>query len=392
MTKAPIVFLVQRIGPYHHARLQALAGALTAPLVSVEFRPEEKVYAWESHEQPGCYRRVSCTTPTAMARILDDLRPGAVVCVGYSDPEIHRAAAWSMRRAVPLVTCSDSTYDDEPRHWGREALKRVVVTAFDAAVVAGSRADRYLDHLGMPAAARFRPWDVVDNDYFQRGSDAARHEPEIWRRRLGLPPRYFLCVARFVAKKNLFRLIEAYAQYAAEGGNSSWDLVLSGEGPLEPELRRGAAQAGIEGRVRFTGVLRYDDLPACYGLAGAFILPSVSDQWGLVVNEAMASGVPVLVSARCGCAPDLVAEGATGFAFDPGDAGELAGRMAVLAGLSDSQRADMGRRARGRIEDYSPDRFASAMAAALARASAARRRPAGAARSGLFRVLARRSW
>jgi glycosyltransferase involved in cell wall biosynthesis len=96
------------------------------------------------------------------------------------------------------------------------------------------------------------------------------------------------------------------------------------------------------------------------------VLPSVSDQWGLVVNEAMAAGLPVLVSSRCGCAPDLVCEGGNGFAFDPENIEALAGRLAQVAGLDQARRAAMGRRSREMIKSFSPEAFAQGLEAAIA--------------------------
>jgi glycosyltransferase involved in cell wall biosynthesis len=85
-----------------------------------------------------------------------------------------------------------------------------------------------------------------------------------------------------------------------------------------------------------------DDLPSFYGLAEAFVLPSESEEWGLVVNEAMACGVPVVVSSKCGCAPDLVRPGVNGFQFNYDNPEELAMRMIEIGSQPDLARK-MGR-------------------------------------------------
>jgi glycosyltransferase involved in cell wall biosynthesis len=360
-----VAFLVQRIGPYHHARLRALAADPKLRVQALEFRPQDAVYSWDPVTDSGGYGRSRVPTPGSMGSALDEARPEVVVCVGYADPEIHRAAAWSLRHGVPLVTCSDSTFDDEPRSWVKEALKRLVVSAFDAALVAGSRSNDYLGTLGMRGDALFRPWDVVDNEHFKNGAEAVRRTPSEARSRLGLPGRYFLCSARFVPKKNLGALVDAYARYVALAGESAWTLVLSGSGPLEGALREQVAAAGLGARVYFPGFLQYPDLPTLYGLAGALILPSVSDQWGLVVNEAMAAGLPVVVSSRCGCAPDLVRSGENGFTFEPDDPEALARIMARMAGLETVKLAAMGRRSGEIIAEFTPEAFASGLKAAI---------------------------
>jgi glycosyltransferase involved in cell wall biosynthesis len=148
--------------------------------------------------------------------------------------------------------------------------------------------------------------------------------------------------------------------------------VVLGDGPLRGEYERRVAELGLSGRVHLPGFKQYGELPAYYGLAGAFVLASTEEQWGLVVNEAMASGLPVLVSRRCGCAPDLVAEGETGFTFDPADAEDLSGLMSRLVS-DDARRERMGRAARRAVSAWTPETFgrnlwrAAAVAAALPR-------------------------
>jgi len=319
-----VAFLVQRVGPYHDARLRAHSGRPGQALHVIEFRPQERVYAWDPIGTTGGYARTRLGRPEDLEAALDQIAPAVVVCVGYSDPEIHRAVRWGMRRGIPLVTCSDSTHEDEPRTPTKELLKGAVVAAFDAALVAGSRSDDYLRHLGMSGAVRFRAWDVVDNRHFEAGANEARRAAKALRNTLALPDRYFFCSARFVAKKNLAGLIQAYGIYLKNAGPAAWSLVVAGSGPLDGALKVQARTAGVGDRIRFPGFLQYQELPAYYGLAEAFVLPSSSDQWGLVVNEAMAAGLPVLVSSRCGCSADLVHEGENGFTFNPDDPAALA--------------------------------------------------------------------
>ena len=184
--------------------------------------------------------------------------------------------------------------------------------------------------------------------------------------------RYFLASARFVEKKNLARLIQAYGLYRqnAEAKNPSlnhpteglngasrntdqspWDLVLLGDGPLKPELCRLISAGRLTGHVHLPGFKQYDELPLYYGLASAFVHASSTEQWGLVVNEAMASALPVLVSNRCGCAQELVAEGVNGFSFDPSCVEQLAALMQKLsaAGFPRAAFAAESRRMVGKV-------------------------------------------
>ena len=368
-----VAFLVQRIGPYHHARLQALAADRSLSVYAIEFRPGDAVYAWEPVKDVGRYHRLQAADGKSLRKVLETILPEVVVCVGYADPEVHGAAGWALRRGVPLVTCSDSNYIDEPRTWIREALKRLVVSAFDSGLVAGSRSHEYLGMLGMDGNRRFSPWDVVDNEHFRLGAESARCNAAELRAKLRLPEYYFLCVARLVPQKNLDRLLEAYTTYAEIAGSAAWSLILSGSGPLEARLRETVVRAGLESRVHFQGFLQYPDLPVRYGLAGAFVLPSTSDQWGLVVNEAMAAGLPIVVSSRCGCAPDLVRAGENGFEFDPADTSALANALAKVAQMEPERRAQMGDRSREIIAGFTPEAFAKGLKSAVEYARTRRR-------------------
>src|SRR5439155_24285341 len=171
-------------------------------------------------------------------------------------------------------------------------------------------------------------------------------------------------------------LLRGFAGYRKAAGPDPWDLVLLGDGPLRPEVDRLIGELGLTGAVHLPGFQQYPDQPAFYGRAGAFVHASTSEPWGLVVNEAMAAGLPILVSDRCGCAPDLVADGVNGFTFAPQDHARLAGLMSRIAADPD-RRAAMGRASRARIGQWGPERFADGFWAAAAAATTGPRRRAG---------------
>jgi 1,2-diacylglycerol 3-alpha-glucosyltransferase len=136
-----------------------------------------------------------------------------------------------------------------------------------------------------------------------------------------------------------------------------WPLVMCGSGPQDAETRARVERIGTV-RVIFLGFLGYDDLPEIYQRAGCLILPSISETWGLVVNEAMAASTPVIVSDRCGCAPELVVEGENGFVFDNADAGALTDLMRKIASMPEERRRAMGRRGQEIISAYTPETWA----------------------------------
>ena len=222
----------------------------------------------------------------------------------------------------------------------REWLKRRIVRLFAAALVGGAPQAAYARELGMPEEAIFQGYDAVDNVYFAEQAARVRDMAEVERARLDLPVRFFLAASRFVAKKNLFRLLDAYAAYRQRAGAGAWHLVLLGDGALRAQIESRIVRLDLIGRVMLPGFKQYEELPAWYGLARAFVHASTTEQWGLVVNEAMASGLPVLVSERCGC-PRPGRGRHQRLHLDPYDVEALAGLMQRVAAMTDERRAAM---------------------------------------------------
>jgi glycosyltransferase involved in cell wall biosynthesis len=160
-----------------------------------------------------------------------------------------------------------------------------------------------------------------------------------------------------------------YRARSSNSGNGkhpadAWELVLLGDGPLRPTLGSQIDALGLEKHVFMHGFKQYAELPVYYGLARAFIHASTTEQWGLVVNEAMASGLPVLVSNRCGCAMDLVSEASTGFTFDPLNTEQMADLMSRFS-TKPEDLAGMGKVAQTLISNWGLDQFAGGLMQAV---------------------------
>jgi glycosyltransferase involved in cell wall biosynthesis len=210
---------------------------------------------------------------------------------------------------------------------------------------------------------------VVDNRFFSEGARMIR-EKQASHADLGVPKEYLLYVGRFAPEKNLVRLLQAFERYRTREP-AGWGLVMVGAGPLRDRLERVARERNLE--VVWTGFKSLQELLPFYAHAGCFILPSISEPWGLVVNEAMASGLPVIVSRRCGCAEDLVRDGENGFLFDPEDPAELAEQMARIAGLSKARRAEMGKVSQEIVSAFTPETWAKNLTLAIKEAVGAAR-------------------
>jgi glycosyltransferase involved in cell wall biosynthesis len=373
----------RRHGPYHHARFGA--AARRCDLTAVEFSRTDKVNGWDYIATPSGFRQVTLFTDDvdiddhappeirrAVRRALDQIDPAVVAVPGWSHPGALACLDWCLRRGRPAVLMSDSTAHDQPRVWWREALKRRVVRLFHAALVAGSSHRAYARALGLLDDAIFEGYDAVDNAHFADGAARAREGAADLRRTYALPRRFFLAAGRFIQEKNLTRLIEAYELYWRNAGTEPWSLVLLGDGELRATLEDRVHELRLQQHVLMPGLRQYDELPTYYGLADALVHASTSDAWGLVVNEAMASGLPVLVSDRCGCAPDLVEHGVNGFTFDPYDFAALAGLMQRIAAMADEQRHAMAAAGQRIIAAWGLERSADGLMRAV---EAALRRP-----------------
>ena len=165
----------------------------------------------------------------------------------------------------------------------------------------------------------FEGCDIVDNKFFMRPSRKEDIE------NLKLPENYFLTSCRFVEKKNLKILIEAFS--SLESVHTEWSLVLAGDGPLRRELESLVLEYNLSDKVHFLGYLDYLTMKNVYAGASCFVLPSTTEQWGLVINEALASGIPVICSKNVGSAPNLLSGQHVGYVFDPLSSTDLLGKM-----------------------------------------------------------------
>ncbi len=328
------------LGPYHLARLRALGLALDGRggrLVVYETAGTERLYPWKTERQDEPFRTI-CLFPNrtletipksecerAIRDALERDRPDAVATAGYYRAEVVAALKWAKRSGKPSILMSESQAIDHPRMWWKEAVKGRRVRRFSAALVGGPRHADYLFALGFSRDRIALGYNAVDNNGFARAAADFRHDPQ---GRVGLPAApYFLAVSRFAPEKNLPRLIRAFATYRSTtvtgAGAVPWDLVLCGSGPGEPAVQSSIERSGCAEAIHRPGFLQLDELPRFYAHAAAFVHPSLMEPWGLVVNEAAACGLPLLVSDRAGCAETLVPEGeaSTGGSLRPGRRG-----------------------------------------------------------------------
>jgi 1,2-diacylglycerol 3-alpha-glucosyltransferase len=374
-----LAILFDNFGPYHIARLRAAAQRFN--LLGVEVAHRSAEYAWQPLSTPGEeFKRVTLFSrdrifensarkfSNLLNRELSTFGPDVVAIPGWSGRGAFAALDWCLHNAKPAIVMSASSAHDKTRNGLKERIKCRYLSYCSTALAGGSRHAEYLRSLGLPSDRIFLGYDAVDNTHFRLRAENVRDQKSKGRRKAGLPENFFLASARFVEKKNLPRLIEAYARYRVLAKGEAWDLVLLGDGPLRTLLSSRLSPLGLNACVHLPGFKQYEELPDYYGSALAFVHASTTEQWGLVVNEAMASGLPVLISNRCGCAAELVQEGVNGFTFDPWDVELIAQLMFQLSKLEIDALAKMGEASRRISTDWGLQRFVSGLTAATERA------------------------
>ncbi len=310
---------------------------------------------------------------------LNVLNPQVVLVPGYYTLPAITAALWAKRHHRVSVLMTESTEQDHARSFWKEKLKSVLIRKlFDWAVTGGSAHVRYLRALKFPADRIASFYDVVGNDKLREGVNAIRSTSTSTAAYHGLPQDYLLYVGRLAPEKNADGLVRAWAEYRRLGGTRP--LLLVGDGESSSSLHQLAQSTGFGSEVHFAGHKSSRELWPYFAFASGFVLPSTREPWGLVVNEAMAAGLPVFVSSHCGCAENLVGHAENGYIFDPARMEQLTEHLLRFDGLTAEQRDVMAAESSRRIAEYSPNNFGMQIAAIARRGGAAVERRTGAER------------
>ncbi|WP_435184037.1 glycosyltransferase family 4 protein [Cylindrospermopsis raciborskii G7] len=366
-----IAVLFANYGPYHVARVASAYHAGKSRgwnVCGIELARTEKEYPWKTQLDEIPFPIYSAITDipletvkligllSKLTSVLDQANPDAIAISGYARPAMLVALLWCLFHRKTAILLSETTENDEPRSWWKEKIKQFLVSKYQAALVGGNPQKRYLIKLGMRADAIFLGHNVVGNEVFYPDNIKSLPSP--------LNKPFFLCINRFVNKKNLPFLLSAYVNYRKLVGDKSCDLVLCGDGELRAHLEQQITNQAIKDYVHLPGFLQQQEILPYFAHASCFIHASIQEQWGLVVNEAMAAGLPVLVSNRCGCYEDLIIEGINGFGFDPENVQQLTELMCKISS-GEVNLAEMGKAALAHIQKFSPEYFAQGLLQAV---------------------------
>jgi glycosyltransferase involved in cell wall biosynthesis len=274
--------------------------------------------------RPGIVRFGGCDTPS-IGKVLAAEKVDVLAVYGWHLKSYLQAARAARSLGIPVIVRTDS-HLDTPRSPVKRTVKAIVqplfLRQFDMFLPTGSRAAGYLRRYGVPESRiRIVPY-CIDVAAFALAADRARAHQDRLRAEFGAVngESLVLFVGKLIGLKNIPILIEALAKLRASG--RAVRLLVVGSGPLAGELADMANACLLP--ATFVGFANQSKMPEFYAAADVLVLPSYSETWGLVVNEAFACKLPAIVSDRVGCAPDMIKDGLTGTIVPAGDVNRLA--------------------------------------------------------------------
>lgn len=294
----------------------------------------------------GIYEEASWKeTARFIWKALNRVRPEVVIISGYADIAAWTGWLWAEVHRTKKILWSESNLFDHPRRAWREFPKRLFVSRCDLGHVYGTSGGEYLENLGMPRDRICSKRAVVDTALFLRGEGTPGAKTGAIR---------LLYCGRLSQEKNPELLLRAFAGLGQKIESPRMVLKIVGHGPQANSLRKLTDNQELKEIVEFTGFAPQTALPRIFRDSDILVLPSKSETWGLVVNEAMLSGLPVAVSDRCGCVADLV-KPETGWTFSPDSEADLTRLLGRIADTPREVLEEMGRAGKALASEYSPE-------------------------------------
>jgi glycosyltransferase involved in cell wall biosynthesis len=349
------LLLWDRMGDYHRARVRELMQLIGKDKVwGGDLGGADEMYSWESGNGSENYFRLS-EKPVekigmfegwwSFRKIVRKEHISHVCIPGYGRNAYILMIIWSRLAGKKVLIFAESWY---PGSIIIDRLKGLFLNWFThACFVSGERARiHFTRQLHYPSKKIFYGYSVVDNNHFT-----------LLNVKKSLPPQ-LLCVARFSEEKNLELLIRAFKR---SGISKKWTLKIVGGGPKKQVLQKQAEGSPIQ----LTDWLSYDELPELYVKASCFVLPSHFEPWGLVVNEAMAAGLPLILSDKIGALPDLLENQMNGWQFEDQNEDDLVRVLNDLSLLDEKHLVEMGKKSSFIITRFSTRKWAEAIVSHL---------------------------
>ncbi len=305
MKQQSILLVWDRIGDYHLTRVKACAEIMDGALYTADLAGSDALYKWDSIVQKNHY--ILSTKPVETSdlwnrfkafRKIIKIHSIDTVAMPYGYTEYLVFLLYARLNGIKTIVFCESWYTrGKVKDFFKSLLLKSIGNRF---FVSGQRAYEHLIHsYHIQAGKIMQGYSVVDNNHFERIQKTEHNHTK----------KQLLCVARYSKEKNIEFLIRCFAKSTI---HKTHTLLLVGDGPCKAELQALIHSLSMQDSIELKGWVTYAELPAIYESATGFVLPSTFEPWGLVVNEAMAAGLPILLSDACGCVPDLVEEGKNG--------------------------------------------------------------------------------
>jgi glycosyltransferase involved in cell wall biosynthesis len=288
-----------------------------------------------------------------------EFNPTVVNLTGYYDFASWVILLYCKINGITTVLSNESTAGDHSRKGLKERIKSLIIRQFDGYFNFGTLSKNYLLELGASPSKMLVNRNCVDNSALKTVYQKSIIDRVSVQKRLGLASKNFIFVGRLIDFKNLFLFLEVFHQ-AQKQSSEDWGVVILGDGELKNELQKFVIEKNIQ-KISFQKGVSWQQVPEYLALSDVLVLPSYSEPWGLVVNEAMACGLPVLVSDKCGCAIDLVKNGENGFIFAPNNQEELTNLLLKFMNMKVEDLQKMGCVSEEIIEEYSPENVGKEM-------------------------------
>jgi len=375
MHRKKIVLIQSTLGHYHYPRLINLAGYSHDEgftFDNIELTGLEISYPWFHTKTQPEYSNI-CLFPDdqlekisnaklwkALKAQLERINPDVVFILGYSLGIMRKAKYWCDQHKIATVLISDSNQFDKKRYLPIEFLKYLFVRKFDAAFVAGQSSSAYMQNLGIPAERIVWGCDVVDVKAISNQEQSNKQIINQIRGKWNLPYNYFLFVGRLIPEKNVLGLLSAFERFLKiDESNENWHLVIVGAGEEQNKIDLYIRHLLLRHKnlIHLKGFVSPENIVDLFSCASYFILPSVAEPWGLVVNEAMACSLPLILSDKVGSSHNLIHEGENGWIIDPLNTEMIANILNTAANLDENTRLKLGQRSRTIINDWDLDRF-----------------------------------
>ena len=365
-----VVLLTSIMAPHRIAPFNALAAMPGIDLTVIYLAVTDPTRTWDTHVEEIRFRHVVLREHARRRRdetyvhlvsgltaTVRSARPDVMVIGGWDQPSYLQAFVRALSHRVPVLWWVESTLRDHRNSGGLVRwMKSWLIDHASGSVVPGAASREYVLTLGANPARIWTAPNAVDNKRFRRSTERGNDEGE---------PTRFLFVGRLVSGKGLLYLLDAWSRLRGPG-----HLTIAGNGPLAAAIRMRVATTSMN-PVELVGNLDRAELADAYRTADAFVFPTLTDVWGLVINEAMSAGLPIITTDVPGAVDDLVTDGDNGVVVPALESEPLVRAMDWLGGDREL-RQSMGRRSAERIRGFEPEAWADGMANAIHSAKAGR--------------------